>query len=103
MTAFADMPDDFRLTMRCMVDRHKGAIMGYEGDGVTIALPNTVADWNAIDGILAVNGFKSDGTVTYFPLGTDNPPANLRHRNRRYQSPDDAPGYWLYAHYRPVA
>ena len=29
--------------------------------------------------------------------------AHLRHRNLKYQGLDDAPGYWLYGHYLPIA
>jgi hypothetical protein len=91
---FSEMDGDERMALRAVIESAGGHVAGYQGPGVQVAIP-------APRGPLTVTWFiqtlRDVGlnlcgpSLHYFPLGSDNPEATLRH---------DGPypgcqGYWL--------
>jgi hypothetical protein len=97
---FSSQSPEHRDMIRDLVDMHDASIESYGGNGFSLALP---ADWEnltALVKLLTKLGWNErDGSRHYFPLGTDNPAAHLRHNFYKYQRPSDDPGYWMFAHF----
>lgn len=91
MAPFCDLPDIERFRLRDAIEDLGGDIESYQGDAVQVALPT---EWRrfitAADklGLVLVHGSR-----WLFPLGSDNPPATLRHDG----SYPGSKGFWMYA------
>jgi hypothetical protein len=93
MTAFHELPDERRMALREVIEAAGGQVMGYFGDGVQVALPRPAGP---CEQAAAGAGLKKvAGSLHYFPLGTDDPPAELRHDGRYPGSK----GFWLFARF----
>ena len=83
MTPFHELPDRIRLATRDAIDRAGGSVAGYRGPYVQAAIPDPAGPFL---GAMEAAGLELDErSLHYFPLGTDAPPAGLRHHG----------GYWL--------
>lgn len=86
---FSDLPDDMRMRLRDVIYNAGGDIAGYVDDAVQVAVP---ADVGAFMAKCRAAGLSRQGDGHYFPLGSDNPPAGMRHDGRYPGSK----GFWLY-------
>lgn len=96
--AFADMPNDYRMRAREIIDNAGGMVSGYYDDALQVALP---ADDNAcrtMADALERMGLNGEPRFTWFPLGSDNPPESLRHFGIGTAAcpRGDRPSYWKY-------
>lgn len=98
---FHEMPDDFRASVRDAINRAGGMVAGYYDGYCQVALP---ADREAC--IELTEAMKSLGMIgeqrfTWFPLGSDNPPASLRHHGIGTAAcpRGDRPSYWKYRNF----
>ena len=75
---------------------------GYCGDCIQVCMPSTRPVSESIR-IIECFGLKEHGGH-YFPLGSDNPPASLRHFGPGTQAaPRGKPlSYWLYWNFAPL-
>lgn len=95
MTAFHDLPDATRMGFRDAITDAGGEVEGYDGECVVAALPNAHGFLSAV----GARGLELVGDLWLFPLGTDSPPAILRHDGRYPGSK----GFWLFGRFRPKA
>ena len=96
MTAFADWPIEKRFEVRNIIEEEGGMPTTYTGDGLNVAMPNTMRKW-VIRCRLEALGLK-DTDWAFFPLVTDTPPDVLRHDGHYPGSK----GFWLYVHFIPA-
>jgi len=98
---FAEMPNWYRMEIRDIVDDNGGMISHYDGPAISVALPSNVISAGAITAGLAKRGMMPGDTVTYFPIGGDNPPESMRHFGPGTATAPrgDQPSYWLYRRY----
>lgn len=90
-TSFAELPTEERMTLRRVIEDAGGEIEGYQNDGVQVAIPNPSSPFFAT---VEARGFELvPGTLHLFPLGSDKPPARLRHACHKY---GDALSFWLF-------
>src|SRR5215472_95826 len=92
---FCDRPDDERMKYRDLIERAGGLIVGYDGPSVQIAIPRPSGEFYAAmadAGFLGVNG-----SIHYYPLGSDAPEEQFRHDGRYPGSH----GFWLYGRFVP--
>lgn len=98
--AFCDLPHPIRFAfLDCLSDisGRNGAVFHYTGQGITIAVPrDRFSDCEQ----LARRFGLAHKNLYYFPLGSDNPPEHMRHDSPSYPG---SRGFWLYAHYAPIA
>jgi len=95
--AFADRPGDERMAIRQAAENLGGYIQGYNGEGVTVAMPNDPRACAAIEAAMAEAGLPFVMDRHYFPLGTDKPRDELRHSVYPY----DERGFWLFQTFAP--
>ena len=102
MQAFSDMPCEYRMAVRDIIDDAGGMVSGYQDGGCEVALPADRGQQNAMAMALANFGMVGDETVTYFPLGSDNPPDTMRHHGIGIAAcpRGTAPSYWKYRTFR---
>lgn len=84
---FCDLPRGRRRALRAAVDAAGGYVAGYHGPYVQVAIPSPSGPF-----FLAMEeaGLELDErSLCYFPLGSDAPPAALRHQG----------AYWLYGNF----
>lgn len=96
---FVDASNEYRMRIRDIVDDNGGAILDYNtAGGITIAQPNMLDMMANMQKALEAEGMLTDGTVTYFPLGTDNAPQHQRHYGPGTAAAPrgDTPSYWRY-------
>lgn len=94
-TAFADLPHDRRMALREAIEAAGGYVATYVGPYVQVAVPDPPEPFYAA---MEQAGLElARCSAHYFPLGTDNPPAHLRHDGRFPGSK----GFWLYANFAP--
>jgi hypothetical protein len=87
MTSFCDLPDRTRLAARDAIDAAGGSVAGYRGPYVQVAIPHPSGPF--FDAMAAAGLELDERSLHYFPLGTDAPPAALRHHG----------GYWLFGNF----
>lgn len=98
-TAFQDRADADRMGFRAEIETFGAVVRSYDADGgLTVAVP--VDGENPLDDVcqrhaLTVREFFQ------FPLGTDQPSENLRHKSWRYHRQGDLPSCWLFAKLTP--
>ena len=86
---FCDLPHGRRMAFRAAVDAAGGHVAGYYGPYVQVAIPSPAGPFFAA---MEAAGLELDEhSLHFFPLGTDAPPAALRHHG----------GYWLYGNFSP--
>lgn len=86
---FADQSDEFRMFIRHAVGNFGCQVESYnDNGGITIAVVNDTNDANCLRTFLERAGLVYESAY-YFPLGSDNPPHNMRH----------GAGYWKFQHY----
>jgi hypothetical protein len=95
-TPFHELPDDQRMALRAAIEAAGGQIAGYIGPCVQVAIPNPAGPF--FTAMEAAGLELEERSLHYFPLGTDAPPATLRHDGRY---PGSA-GFWLYGNFKPV-
>jgi hypothetical protein len=84
---FCDLPDGRRMALRAAVDAAGGAVAGYYGPYVQVAIPFPSGPFFAA---MDAAGLELDEhSLHFFPLGSDAPPAALRHHG----------AYWLYGNF----
>ena len=86
---FCDLPDRIRLAARDAIDAADGYVAGYCGPSVQVAIPCPAGPF-----FLAMDeaGLALDEhSLHFFPLGTNQPEARLRHPG----------GYWLFGTFTP--
>jgi hypothetical protein len=89
MLHFCDLPDRIRMAYREAIDNAGGYVAGYYGPYVQVAIPHPAGPFFQA---MEEAGLELDEhSLHFFPLGTDRPPAHLRHRA----------GYWLYGNFSP--
>lgn len=100
-TAFADMPGEFRMAAREIIDDAGGMIAGYYNGACQVALPSDPDACRQLTDGLAALGMAGEDRITWFPLGSDNPPESLRHFGIGTAAcpRGDRPGYWKYRNY----
>ncbi|HEV3256593.1 MAG TPA: hypothetical protein VG013_06930 [Gemmataceae bacterium] len=81
---FCDLPDRIRLAAREAIDQAGGYVAGYCGPYVQVAIPSPAGPFFLA---MEAGGLELDEhSLHYFPLGSDQPPDQLRHHR----------GYWLF-------
>ena len=101
---FSDMPEEYRMKARAIIDDNGGMVSMYHR-GVQVAMPNTFDGQNNIRQGLEAMGLMPEGgnnyTLTYFPIGGDNPPEQLRHFGPGTAAAPrgDRPSYWMYVNF----
>jgi len=91
---FCDLPNEYRMKVRGIVEDHGGHVEGYFGGYLLVALARK--RWVAMEADLAEAGIvPAENGRSYFPLGTDKPPGNLRWDGNYPGSK----GFWCYCHY----
>jgi hypothetical protein len=86
---FCDLPDRIRCAARDAIDAAGGHVAGYGGPYVQVAIPHPSGPFFAA---MEAAGLELDKhSLHYFPLGSDSPPAHLRHHR----------GYWLCGNFAP--
>ena len=95
---FTSQTDDFRMESRGIVDFWGGEVAGYYDDALQVALPANREDCTSMARALEKIGMVGGDSITWFPLGSDNPPESLRHfGNGSAACPrGDRPSYWKY-------
>lgn len=96
MISFADLPGPVRMALRETAERQGAQVAGYVSGNLQLAIARgklgaTISAMEAV-GMIAV-----EGSLFLFPLGSDDPPASLRHDG-------DYPGsrgFWLYYSFQP--
>lgn len=94
MIDFAERPSTERDYYRAIVESAGAIVTGYLGAGLSLHLPR---------GGAAMEHFEAHGltlrphSLFWFPLGSDNPPAEYRHDGRYPGSR----GFWLCATFDP--
>lgn len=101
MKAFSDMPSDFRMAVRSIVDDNGGMVAGYYDEAIQVAMPADRGQQNTITMELANLGMMADDRATYFPLGSDNPPDTMRHHGIGTAACPRgiSPGYWKHRNF----
>jgi hypothetical protein len=101
MTAFSDMPDDFRMAARKAVDSAGGYVSGYHDSALQVALPVDRDACVTMTAALTDLGLVAEDRFTWFPLGSDNPPDSLRHFGTGTAAcpKGDRPSYWKYRNF----
>ena len=92
---FAEFPHADRMRYRAAVEAAGGEVEGYNGPALTVAVPRNVTRFYTA---MAAAGLADLGRPWFFPLGTDSPPAELRHDGRY---PGSA-GFWLFLNLAPT-
>jgi hypothetical protein len=92
---FHERPDDLRMAYRTAVMQEGGRVAGYSGPAIQVAIPNPSGPFFKAMEVVGLT--LVEGSLFLFPLGSDQPPAYLRH---------DGPypvcrGYWLYGKFTP--
>ena len=102
-TAFVDMPHDFRMAARTIVDDAGGLVEGYCDDAIVVCLPADVDACRKMTQALESMGLVGEQRWTLFPLGSDNPPESLRHYGTGSAAcpRGDRPSYWKYRRFNP--
>jgi len=101
VSAFMALPDAQRFAMRLELEAAGSEVAGYN-DGFQLAIKrgrfaHVHAEATRLGLVLV------PGTLYHFPLGSDNPPEEFRHWCPPYTAErGHAPGFWLYATYRPA-
>jgi hypothetical protein len=95
MTAFHELPHERRLAYRAAIEAAGGQVAGYHGPAVQVAIPCPSGPFYAA--MEAAGLALDERSLHHFPLGTDDPPATLRHDGRY---PGSA-GFWLYGNFVP--
>lgn len=94
-TSFGGLPHVERMEHRAAVEVMGAEVVGYDGPTVQVAIPTPAAPYLAT---VAARGFiEVPGSDHCFPLGSDSPPANLRHDGRY---PGSA-GFWRFVRFLP--
>lgn len=84
---FVDQPDESRMFIRNVIDALGGYLDSYGDDGtLLVAMPNDHR-FGLLRAVLSEMGLCPNGSFR-FPLGSDAPPAHLRHK-----------GYWYYSRF----
>jgi hypothetical protein len=99
--AFADMPDEFRMTAREIVDNAGGMVAGYWDGICQVALPADDDACREMTRALESMGLVGSDRFLWFPLGTDKPPESMRHFGFGSATcpRGDRPGYWKYRNF----
>ena len=84
---FADQPDDTRMFVRHVIDMLGGYLDSYNDGAILVAMPNDHRH-GLLRAVLSEAGFVPNGSFR-FPLGSDSPPAHLRHNG----------GYWYFSRF----
>ncbi len=97
LVSFSDLPGDERMRLRGILEAFGCEVQGYGENGVQVALPRSMRayDWPRIGPFELVPGSAYD-----FPLGSDHPPAHLRHDTRAYGPTVGESSMWHLATYR---
>jgi hypothetical protein len=90
---FYEFHDDLRISLRRAISLLGGDHFQYIEGGLRVAMPVNGAKRQAIVVLLDSAGLDMTGSA-YFPLGSDQPAEELRHRFM--QPPNHPPGYWLF-------
>jgi hypothetical protein len=93
--AFADLPHDRRMALRAAIEAAGGHIATYIGPYVQVAVPDPPGPFYEAAEAAGLELVRR--SAHYFPLGSDSPPAHLRHDGRFPGSK----GFWLYANFLP--
>jgi hypothetical protein len=98
---FSDQPDQLRQSVCNAVYDAGGMIAGYYGGAVQVALPADPDACRKLADSLRALGMRGENSITWFPLGSDNPPDSLRHYGAGTVAcpRGDRPGYWKYRNY----
>jgi hypothetical protein len=94
---FADLPPERRMAIRAAVEAAGGMVATYIGPYVQVAVPDPPEPF--YDAMEAAGLEPVRRSAHFFPLGTDAPPAHLRHDGRFPGSK----GFWLYANFAPAS
>lgn len=95
---FSEMPNEFRMRAREIVDNAGGSVASYCDGSLDVALPSDTEACAAMSDELIAMGLMPEAHSTWFPLGSDNPPASMRHFGTGTAAcpRGDRPGYWRY-------
>jgi hypothetical protein len=93
---FCDLPRERRMALRAAIEAAGGRVAGYHGPAVQVAIPNPSGPFFTAMGVAGLD--LDERSLHYFPLGSDAPPAALRHDGRYPGST----GFWLYGNFRPA-
>jgi hypothetical protein len=89
LPCFHDLPDRVRMAARDAIDAAGGYVAGYCGPYVQVAIPNPSGPFFQA---MEAAGLELDEHSLYlFPLGSAQPPEQLRHRR----------GYWVFGNFSP--
>jgi hypothetical protein len=94
------MTNDKRYSLRLALEAAGCAVAGYDRTGFQVQVKR--GKFSDCQEAAARLGLKlREGSLNYFPLGSDAPPMEFRHHAGRYTQangfPD--PGFWLFATY----
>jgi hypothetical protein len=87
MTPFHELPNRTRMAARYAIDAAGGSVAGYRGPYVQAAIPDPSGPF--FEAMESAGLELDERSLHYFPLGTDAPPAALRHHG----------GYWLFGNF----
>lgn len=100
MSRLMDLSDTDRSTMHGILSDLGGYVAMYGEETMTVAIP---VNWATYLAAINAAGYRTDGTLTYFPLGSDKPDASLRHwgPNTAIAPRGPVPSYWCYVRVYP--
>ena len=100
-TLFCNQPAELRMAARDIVDDAGGYVAGYYGGKLQVAVPSDHVKWAEMRSKLRDIGLVGEERITYFPLGSDQPPETLRHFGPGTAAAPrgDRPSYWLYQNF----
>lgn len=97
-TLFDSLTDEQRFSLRCDIERLGAMIEGYRDGSFQVSIPREgINDFRASMRKLGLRLVPGSGHL--FPLGTDNPPDNLRH-DGSYPS---SRAFWRNERWEPVS
>ncbi len=97
MTPFHDLPHERRMAFRAAIEAAGGMVATYIGPYVQVAVPDPPEPFYEAMAEAGLEPVRR--SAHFFPVGSDNPPARLRHDGRFPGSK----GFWLYASFAPAS
>lgn len=95
--SFADLDTDTRMSSLHALDSIGASCCGYTPTGINLCLTRDY-DWSKLVEWAAKLGMRfKDGSMNYFPLGSDKPSLQYRHDGPKHYNAKHA--FWLYCQF----
>lgn len=98
------MNNETRYALRVELENAGCSVAGYDRNGFQVQIKR--GKFCDVSDLAQKRGLRlREGSLNYFPLGSDNPPVEFRHHCGRYTPANgfNDPGFWLYATFETVS